>query len=129
MSWLPDPKGDVFLTIVSANPPPLSYGNGEVNTPESKPLVLENCSECDVKYKLFYIANKEPPLRQSSRGGRVAIVGHIVTQQKHNFFCRWKTSPSTQSTGTLPGAVSAFYLVCNEAFEKRERLVSFKQMN
>lgn len=44
--------------------------NGEVNTPESKALVLENCSECDVNYKLFYIANKEPPLRQSSKGGQ-----------------------------------------------------------
>lgn len=45
-----------------------SHDNGEVNTPESKALVLENCSECDVKYKLFYIANKEPPLRHSSKG-------------------------------------------------------------
>lgn len=41
-----------------------------VNTPESKDLVLENCSECDVKYKLFYIANKEPPSRSRPASGK-----------------------------------------------------------
>lgn len=44
-----------------------------VNTPESKPLVLENCSECDVTYKLFYMANKEPSTRRRSAGGKVAV--------------------------------------------------------
>lgn len=44
--------------------------------------MLENCSECDVKYKLFYIANKEPPLRHSSKGERVAVVGHCHTAAK-----------------------------------------------
>ncbi|CAM9831384.1 unnamed protein product, partial [Ectocarpus sp. 12 AP-2014] len=53
---------------VMFHPESLAYSVRLVNTPESKALVLENCSECDVNYKLFYIANKEPPLRQSSEG-------------------------------------------------------------
>ncbi|CAN0346344.1 unnamed protein product [Ectocarpus sp. 6 AP-2014] len=53
---------------VTFHPESLAYSVRLVNTPESKALVLENCSECDVNYKLFYIANKEPPLRQSSKG-------------------------------------------------------------
>eukprot|EP00752_Nemacystus_decipiens_P004480 g4092.t1 len=52
---------------VMFHPESLAFSVRLVNTPESKPLVLENCSECDVKYKLFYIANNEPPLRQSSK--------------------------------------------------------------
>ena len=49
---------------------PRTYCNA-VNTSESKTLVLENCSECDVTYKLFYIANKEPPARHSSKGDQI----------------------------------------------------------
>lgn len=74
------------LSFVSTFTPVLSYGNGEVNTSESKTLVLENCSECDVKYKLFYIANKEPPLRHSSKGEPVAIVCRRHPTAK-NIFC------------------------------------------
>lgn len=84
----------MFLNHIRFDPPPIPYGDGKVNTPESKPLVLENCSECDVKYKLFYIANKEPPLRQSSKGERVAIVGHCDSTE-NLFSAPVKTLPST----------------------------------
>lgn len=54
-------------TVCALQPKYPNFGS-TVNTPESKVLVLENCSECDVTYKLFYIANKEPPSRRSSKG-------------------------------------------------------------
>ncbi|CAM9110417.1 unnamed protein product [Laminaria digitata] len=60
---------------VTFHPESLSYSVRLVNTSESKCLVLENCSECDVTYKLFYIANREPPARHSSKGTAVGEAG------------------------------------------------------
>ncbi|CAM9105839.1 unnamed protein product, partial [Scytosiphon promiscuus] len=65
---------------VMFHPESLAYSVRLVNTPESKTLVLENCSECDVKYKLFYIANKEPPLRRCSKGETQARYAGIESE-------------------------------------------------
>lgn len=77
-----------------------------VNTSESKVLVLENCSECDVTYKLFYIANIEPPSRHSSRG-------EILPE---NRFANHTTSAILQALIAFPGifgdASSAFSTPC-----------------
>lgn len=82
-----------------------------VNTSESKTLVLENCSECDVTYKLFYIVNKEPPARHSSKGDdtlKFCLVFVILFLLSSSLDGRWSQASCYSSLGmSMPSFLSS----------------------